>query len=195
MNAYSPSSNKAVTISLLTISIVLTGVMNSVLNAVNLEFQWLISAVSVVGIYRILYFTFDRFIWRWSLLRNLGLIIIPDLNGRWKGHIMSSYHLNNQNYPISVVITQQWSKILVRLETEKSDSKSIAASFLTDDPTSPELIYVYDNDPINMAPESMHAHSGTAKLRLTGSTLRGKYYTGRGRETTGDIVLERSKDA
>ncbi len=194
MNVYSPSRSKTVIVFLLTISVLLTGYVHNALSAINLEFQWLIDAFSAVGIYRVLYYAFDHFIWKWPLLRNRGLVTVPNLNGRWEGQLTSSYESDGNVHSISLVITQQWTKILVRLEAEESHSRSVAASFLTDDPTSPELVYVYENDPMAMAPKSMQIHSGTARLRLTGSTLCGQYYTGRGRGTIGDIVLERSQD-
>ncbi len=194
MNAYSPSGSRGVIVFLLTISVLLTGSVHSALSAVNLEFQWLIDAFSAVLIYRILYYAFDRFIWKWSPLRNLGLVAVPNLNGKWQGHLTSSYTSDNRSHSISVVITQQWSKISIQLEAEESHSRSVAASFLTDNPKSPELVYVYENVPESMKHKSMQIHGGTARLRLTDSTLRGQYYTGRGRETIGNIVLERSKD-
>ena len=162
-----------------------------ILDSVEFEPQWWISAPSAVVIYQILYYTFDHFIWKYRLLRYLRIVTVPNLNGKWKGHIKSSYEPNEQDYPISVVITQQWSKILVRLETDKSHSKSIAASFLMEDSSSPELMYVYGNEPRSITPESMHPHTGTTRLRLDGSVLQGTYYTGRGRSTFGDIRLEK----
>ena len=194
MSTYSSSGNRRVIVCLLTISITLTGSVHNTLNAFNLEFQWLIDVFSVVVIYRMLHYAFDHFIWKWSWLRKINLVTVPNLNGRWQGHLTSSYTPDNTPHPISVVITQQWSKIWIRLEAEKSHSKSIAASILTDNPTSPELIYVYENDPNAIVQKSMQKHGGTARLRLIDSTLCGQYYTGRGRGTIGDITLKRSKD-
>ena len=191
MNPYNPNGSGKVVTFLLIISILLAGLIHIGLDVVNFELQGLVSITSAVGMYRILYYVFDRFIWKWRLLRKIGLVTVPDLNGRWGGTIKSSYELDAQDYQIDVFITQQWSKILVRLETGESYSKSIASSFLTDDPSSPELVYVYDNDPRAMTPESMQSHGGTAKLRITDSGLQGQYYTGQGRRTIGDISLKR----
>ena len=190
MNSYNPSGNKGVVVFLLIISVLLAGFIHTGLNAIN-EYRWLISVPSVAGIYQILYYMFDRYIWKWSLLRKIDLVTVPDLNGKWRGQLTSSHKSDRHAYPISVIITQRWSKILIRLEAEKSHSRSIAANFLTDDPSSPELVYVYDNDPKAIVSESMHAHSGTARLRLIDSILQGKYYTGQDRKTVGDIELER----
>ena len=191
MNPYNPNGSRKVVTFLLIISVSLAGLVHTVLDVVNFELQGLVSITSAVGMYQILYYVFDRFIWKWRLLRKIGLVTVPNLNGRWGGTIKSSYGSDAQDYQIDVFITQQWSKILVRLEAGKSYSKSIAASFLTDDPSSPELVYVYDNDPRAMTPESMQSHGGTAKLRITDSGLQGQYYTGPGRRTIGDISLKR----
>ena len=191
MNPYNPNGSRKVVTILLIISISLAGLIHTGLDAVNFELHGLAGITSAVGMYHILYYVFDRFIWKWRSLRKLGLVTVPDLNGQWGGKIKSSYEPDAQDYQICVFITQQWSKILVRLEAGESYSKSIAASFLTDDPSSPELVYVYDNDPEAMTPESMHPHSGTAKLRITDSGLQGQYYTGQGRRTIGDISLKR----
>ena len=191
MNPYNPNGSRKVITFLLIISVSLAGLVHTGLDVVNFELQGLVSITSAVGMYQILYYVFDRFIWKWRLLRKIGLVTVPDLNGQWSGTINSSYKPDAQDYQIDVFITQQWSKILIRLKTEKSHSKSIVASFLTDDPSSPELVYVYDNDPVAMTPESMHSHGGTAKLRITDSGLQGQYYTGQGRKTIGDISLKR----
>ena len=191
MNPYNPNGSRKVITFLLIISVSLAGLVHTGLDAVNFELQGLVSITSAVGMYQILYYVFDRFIWKWSLLRKIELVTVPDLNGQWGGTINSSYESDAQDYQIKVFITQQWSKILIRLEAGESYSKSIAASFLTDDPSSPELVYVYDNDPMTMTPESMRSHGGTAKLRITDSGLQGQYYTGQGRRTIGDISLKR----
>ena len=191
MNPYNPNGSRKVVTILLIISISSAGLIHTKLDAINFESYGLAGIISAVGIYQVLYYLFDRFIWKWCLLRKLGLVTVPNLNGRWSGNLKSSYEPDVQDYQIDVFITQQWSKISVRLEAGESHSKSIAASFLTDDPSSPELVYVYDNDPGAMAPKSMHSHGGTAKLRVTDSGLQGQYYTGRGRGTVGDISLKR----
>ncbi|MBI1658855.1 MAG: hypothetical protein IS632_08830 [Thaumarchaeota archaeon] len=192
MNSYNPNGSEKVVVILLMVSVSLAGLIHAGLDAANLDLQWLISVPSVAIIYGILYYAFEHHVWKWRWLRKLKLVTVPNLNGRWDGQIKSSYASNGQDHQISVTITQQWSKILVRLEAKESNSKSIAASFLMDDPSSPELVYVYDNEPGTWAPESMHIHGGTARLRLTGSVLQGKYYTGQERRTVGEIKLKKA---
>lgn len=139
MNSYVPNNRRGVVSVLLMVSLGLVVAINAVLNTVDFEFQWITNPFSVVGIFGLLYFMFDRFIWKWRLLRCLDIVTIPDLNGVWRGEIESSHDQGSQPLQVSVVISQRWSKILVQLETEESYSKSVAASFLTNCSLSPEL--------------------------------------------------------
>lgn len=191
MNSYVPNNSWRVVSVLLVASIVLVGIINAVLNTVDFGLQWIVRPFSVAGLFGLLYFMFDRFIWKWHLLRRLDIVTIPDLNGAWSGEIESSHDQGSQPLQVSVVISQRWSKILVELETEESHSKSVAASFLTSYSSSPELVYAYVNEPKPNAQKSMEMHKGTARLVFTGQALEGDYYTGRGRVTVGSIRLTR----
>ena len=162
------------------------------LDAIDFKPQWFVSVPSFAGIYSALHWTFDRFVWKFRLLRSFGLIKVPDLNGQWGGQVASLYNQGDPAYPVSVVIMQRWSKIVIRLETGNSRSRSVAASFRTDDLPYPELMYVYVNEPKATALESMNTHRGTAVLELTDGGLQGDYYTGRGRGTVGSIKLSKA---
>ena len=190
MNSYVPNNIWRVVSVLLLASIMLTGALNLVLNTADFEFQWAVNPSSTAGIFGLLYYLFDRFIWKWELLRRFDIVTIPDLNGVWRGEIKSSYN-QGKTIQVSVIIKQRWSKILVELKANESHSKSVAASFLTDYSTSPELVYAYVNEPKPSAQESMEMHKGTTRLTFTGQALEGDYYTGRGRGTTGSIRLTR----
>ena len=192
MNSFVPNNRRRVVGALLAASIGLAGAINLVLSSIDFEFQWIASPFSVAGIFSLLYYLFDRFIWKWQLLRRLDLVTIPDLNGVWVGEIESFDYQSGQPLQVSVIISQWWSKILVELKTEESSSKSVAASFLTSCSSSPELVYAYVNEPKPKAQQSMEMHKGTARLVFTGQSLEGDYYTGRGRRTIGSIRLTRT---
>ena len=191
MNSYVPNNRRGVISVLLVASIVLVGAINAVSNVVDFEFQWIVNPFSVAGIFGLLYYMFDRYIWKWRLLRHFDIVTIPDLNGEWEGEIESSHDQDGQPVQVSVVISHRWSKILVELETQESHSKSVAASFLTRCSLSPELMYAFVNEPKPNTQESMEMHKGTARLTFTGRALEGDYYTGRGRRTIGSIRLTR----
>ena len=174
------------------ISVLLVWVFHVGLGAIDFEPQWWLSVPSFAGCYSGLYWLFDRYVWRLGLLRKLGLIQLPDLNGKWVGEVESSYGQDGRTHSVSVVILQRWSKMVLRLETEHSRSHSITASLRTIDLPTPELSYQYVNEPKSNAPGTMEMHRGTATLELTGYGLEGDYYTGRGRGEVGTIKLTRS---
>ena len=69
---------------------------------------------------------------------------------------------------------------------------------IADERTSrPSLQYVYNNEPRESAVETMHRHSGTARLTLERkngeAVLAGGYYTGRDRGSTGELEFRRAK--
>jgi len=54
------------------------------------------------------------------------------------------------------------------------------------------LIYHYLNEPKPNAMKTMHAHKGTAVLRLKNDEfMEGEYYTGRDRQNYGGLTLRR----
>ena len=97
-------------------------------------------------------------------------------------------------HAVSISITQKWSKLLVRFETEQSQSHSISGALKVAGVVYPELSYLYINQPKSLAPETMEIHRGTVTLELKGDVLEGEYYTGRGRMTFGSIRLTKIKN-
>ena len=161
-----------------------------ILDTIGLDPSWWLSAPSLAGCYSGLHWLHDRFLWRIRLLRMVTRL--PDLNGEWVGEVKSSYNQHGPAYEVSVVISQRWSKMLVRLETGQSRSHSVVASLKTADLPYPELSYLYVNSPKSNAPDTMEMHRGTATLELKGSNLEGEYYTGRGRRQIGMIKLRKA---
>ena len=189
MHSYEIEGRARVAVALAVASILMIWLLHVVLDAVNFEPQWWLSVPSFAGCYSGLHWFFDRYVWKSELLRKLKLIQLPDLNGRWIGEVTSSYSQDGCTHSVSVVILQRWSKILVRLESEHSRSRSISASLRTVDLLNAELSYQYVNEPMSNAPGTMEIHRGTATLELIGSSLEGDYYTGRGRGEVGTLKL------
>ena len=192
MHSYEVEGRGRVAVSFAVVSILMIWLLHVALDVINFEPQWWLSVPSFAGCYSGLHWLFDRYVWRLDLLRKLKLIHLPDLNGKWVGEVESSYDQDGRAQPVSVVILQRWSKILVRLETEHSRSRSTTASLRTIDLLNPELSYQYVNEPKSNAPGTMGMHRGTAILELIGSGLEGDYYAGRGRGEVGTFKLRRS---
>lgn len=148
---------------------------------------WL-KPLSPLFVYGVLYKVFEKYAWRHKIFQILGVVSVPDMRGRWKGKLRSSYKENGNNTEISsyLEISQTFSKIFVRTLYEKSQSTSIVANFaeLNDDSC---LLYTYENEPNSLKSGAMQIHRGTVKIRcLPGrKELIGTYFNSIGNH--GDI--------
>ncbi len=191
MHSYEVEGRGRVEVSLAVVSILMIWLLHVVLDTINFQPQWWLSVPSFAGCYSGLHWLFDHYGWRLGLFRKLKLAHLPNLNGEWVGEVESSYGPGGSAHLVSVIILQRWSKMLLRLETEHSRSHSITARLRTTDLPNPELSYQYVNEPVSNAPVTMEMHRGTAMLELTGSCLKGDYYTGRGRGEIGTLKLSK----
>ena len=190
MHSYDLEGRAKIYIGLAVLSIVPVWLLDTGLSAINYEPQWWLSTPSFAGFYSVLYWLFNCYVWRWSFLRKLGILNVPDLNGEWDGTIQSSYH-ENIAQQFTVTITQNWSKISIILENRGSRSRSNVASLKVSDSPFPELIYTYINEPKFNSHDTMHTHRGVAFLEYKNLNLEGGYFTGRDRNTYGQICLKR----
>ncbi len=194
MHPYETEGRQKVAIFLATVSVFLVWILDIVLGAIKYEPQWWLSVPSFAGFYSLVCWTFDHHLWRLRIFNLLGLVKAPDLNGEWSGWVNSSYTQGTTQTPVSVVIRQRWSKMILRLETEHSRSHSFAATLKTDDLPYPEFVHLYVNEPKSNAQDSMNTHRGTAILEFKDAGLEGDYYTGRGRSNFGTMKLRRNSD-
>lgn len=191
MHSYDVTGRGRVVAALTVASLVIVWLLHIGLSAIDFEPQWWLSVPSFAGAYSALHWLFDRYVWRLGLFRTVGLVTVPDLGGRWRGEVQSSYQPDGTPISVSVSILQRWSRVSISLETEQSRSRSVAATFRTEDVPRPELSYMYVNEPRGDAPDTMHMHRGTVILEATGDFLEGDYYTGRDRREIGTLKLWR----
>lgn len=164
--------------------------LDQTLNTLEQALPWYVEVPSVLGIVWGLWALFVNRLWKTALFRSLGVVRLPDLNGKWRAIIQTSFDPCNA-YRAEVTITQTWTHISVLLETPNSQSRSLTASLLVKEPEI-TLTYEYRNDPKPGAPSTMHSHRGTAILRLKGrNRMEGEYYSGRDRQNYGSLLLER----
>ncbi len=192
MHSYDLEGRGKVYTALAVVSLPPVWLLDAVMNAANFDPQWWVSAPSFAGFFWCLHWVFDHYIWRTCPLRQLGLVGAPDLGGEWVGSIESSYGQGEVSREIAVTIAQRWSTISITAETQQSRSHSVAASIRDDGGPSPELTYMYVNEPKSGAVPTMNTHRGTTILRLKEQTLEGDYYSGRGRQEIGSITLHRA---
>lgn len=139
--------------------------------------------------------------WRrlWKKFPAIGVRTFPDLNGVWKGSIVSTWidpETGNAKPPIptEIVIRQGLFSTHVSLKTGESTSHS-TRSFLEPfhDTHRYRIWYSYNNDPKAQVQHRSSPHEGVAFLELDLDVdphrLAGRYYTAR--KTTGDIEVSR----
>lgn len=194
MHPYATDSPRRgqVLLALVVISIPLTIVLNELLKAARIDVPWYLESPSLLAVYSVLWFFFDRWLWRKINRWFPDLLQVPDLNGGWKGSVRSSYDEFSQDYPVTISVKQSWSAISIRLKADLSNSQSFTASILTQTAGACILHYTYLNEPRARAVDTQVMHRGTATLELVSEgRLEGQYYNSRGRKTHGDICVER----
>lgn len=145
------------------------------------------AALSAGLIYGGLIFLYERWGWQW-------LSTIKNLNGTWVGRITTS-HNGGSTVPCVMRVRQTWTRMTIELETEQSRSRTTMAALYDDQPGDVGLKYEYVSEPRNLAVQTMHTHRGVCTLAIAAASeetrLSGDYFTGRGRETHGEITLHR----
>lgn len=172
-------------------TIALVGLANLAATAVAEEPQWWMTVISFGVPFAGVQWVAKRYAWRFALLRRLRLVAVPDLGGQWSGYLCSSHSDFSDQQPITVQITQRWSELSIVFDTQTSRSWSTSAILRMAGLSEAELTYTYLNEPKATADRAMHAHRGTATLRLVGDELIGEYYTGRDRGAFGKIAIRR----
>lgn len=151
---------------------------------------WL-ETISPVYAYGLIYSLFDKHLWTWGIFKKLGIVTVPDLRGRWKGKLRSSYKEGKKNKEISACleIKQTYSKVIVCIYYEKSQSESVKASFVELN-GEVYLFYTYDSEPNSLKVGTMQSHKGTVKLRLlpNENKLIGFYFNSIG--NSGELFFE-----
>ena len=174
------------------LAIALAWASSKFLAVAQLSLPWWVDAPSSMAFYGALYAFFDRYLWRNNFVHKLGLVRIPDLTGRWRGYLLTSFDGHAKRHDLMIHIFQSWTQITVYLTTPTSMSRSSAAVIQVDDPEGAALVYQYQNQPLADAMRTMHMHYGTAMLRISnGGCLAGDYYAGRDRRTFGRICCKR----
>lgn len=195
---YSSGSNERRnwTAALFSLSFVVSLVANGILIEI-LKIQWpwwfVVETPTTLGLFfGVIHWAFGKYIWRYQLLHKLRWVTIPDLNGKWKGHVCSSYDDHQVKKSVTMTIKQTWNKIRVELISDNSISCSEIAAITRESSTDYFLHYCYKNEPKPSSRGTMHAHRGTAHLRIKDNKLEGRYYSGRDRCTFGELLLTRN---
>lgn len=154
------------------------------------------SVMSLVGagaVFGALYWIFNRFAWRWPLIK--AAVKVPNIAGEWKckGTTINPDGSVAYEWRGTVKIYQRWDKIRVRMSTPQSGSNSVAAALVCDDADGYRLLYHYRNDP-KIEEVALKSHVGFCDINFATDlkTADGEYFNGRGRNTFGSMHLTRA---
>jgi len=191
MHGYSTDSSERrfAPLLLATLAVLCAWLCSKLMAAVHFSAPWWLDAPSSLAFYGVLNTLFDKHLWRNRFVRMLGLSRVPNLSGRWRGFLVSSFDGHVKRHEVLLQIFQSWTEISLYLTTITSISRSCVAEMQVSGPEGVALIYQYQNQPLSYAMKSMHMHYGTAMLRWSeeGDCLAGDYYSGRDRRTYGQI--------
>src|SRR5712692_3771802 len=160
MHGYSTDSveRRVVPLLLALLAIALAWVSSKSLAVIHLSIPWWVDAPSSMAFYGALYALFDKYLWRSSFVHKMGLARIPNLTGRWRVYLITSFDGHAKHHDLMINIFQSWTQIIVFLTTATSMSRSSAAVIQVDDPEGAALIYQYQNQPLADAMRTMHMH-------------------------------------
>jgi len=152
------------------------------------SFAFLIDSVGVLGAFGLLYKVFDLWAWRLPAFRDVHVVEVPIVAGRWVGHLKSSRDGHSVSYDAALEITQSFSRVKVAMYFATSRSSSLVAGFVEEPDGTPALHYEYQNVPDVDAAATMHIHYGTGKLHSVPGQprLEGAYYNW-GRDDRGNV--------
>jgi hypothetical protein len=148
-------------------------------------------------LYGVLYFLFDRQLWKSRVLRTIGIVRVPAVDGTWQGELRSSASQYSKAHPVKVRIHQSWSTIRLTLESENSFSSSEMASIGAISGHQFEIRWEYRAESKVPAQGEDFNHHGVTMLRfevednLVLPEMSGQYYTQHGRDTNGTISIKR----
>jgi hypothetical protein len=149
---------------------------------------------TVVTIVAFALLLWERYLWRWPILRLLGKR--PNLRGTWKGILQSDFEdpeTKKRHKPVEVylVVRQTYSTLDVRLFSKESSSVSLSANLSADSAGIYTLAVTYLNTPNALKLERSPISHGGMLLNLRGDSsvqqLDGKYWTDR--KTLGEVTL------
>lgn len=200
MHPYSDSTDRLkIYIYIAIISAIITPKLNNQLVALEFlkDFEpWISSSLSFTVVFTVLYQCFKHVLWRYKPIRKIAFLSIDNLNGIYRGELISSFKDadgNNVKVDLELNIQQDWTSIQIYMKTGSgsSTSQSIMANMCAINERSTRLIYYYTNTPLNeIADEDMFQHDGTANLIFNkDGTVEGNYFNGKLRK--GSIKLSK----
>jgi hypothetical protein len=156
----------------------------------------IIRAPSNAAIIGLILTAYDKWLWK---LKVLGLLVtVPNLNGRYRGSLMSSYDGNSVEKECVIEIFQTASKTTIYLfaknqQKEQSYSKSVSDVIHDNEDNQHQLLFRYYN--YGSDDKKLNGHEGFNQLKVDRKKdgtikLKGHYFTNREPQTRGKISVK-----
>jgi hypothetical protein len=157
-------------------------------------FQYLKPLPDVVTVVAALLVIFNKWAWRWWGIRQF--ITRPDLNGTWKGTVVSVWKRPGDSQAMPPIeayfaIRQTYTTLDIRLFTSESSSELIADSIVEDTAGIHVVGGLFRNTPTLLNRHRSPMHHGAVLLNVRGNpphALEGEYWTDR--NTKGELRFE-----
>ncbi|MDD0968503.1 MULTISPECIES: hypothetical protein [Pseudomonas] len=185
------------------------GIIIYVITKINGLTGLAIAGPSGAVLFFLLFLIFDLWIWKFKILYEWGIIKIPNIGGDWMAEISSGASTNKPSTAEDTAsktqeiilanfkVHQNYSRLLIKLDTKNSESISQMASLVMVSPECFKLRYEYlakykrdTNSPPLM-------HYGVTEFTLESansifdSKYEASYYTELSRDSHGSIVISR----
>ncbi len=147
------------------ISIGLIYLFKPILDNIPTYIQPIIEIPSVIGVYEFIKYIVNKYLWKTKLFSKL--LKVPNLNGIWNGVIETNYNGNDEKIDVKMTIKQDFDKILIIYDTEKSISYSTIAEINIENEYCTEIFYQYINEPKYKYCGELNIHHGSADYTLT----------------------------
>ncbi|MGH1457229.1 MAG: hypothetical protein ACRBDI_10645 [Alphaproteobacteria bacterium] len=154
-----------------------------------------LTGLSVFMVFGTIFWFFNQFLWKCKHVRKL--LLMPDLNGKWECSgitLIKAGEETNYAWKAEINITQSWSKIIIRLKTKESVSRSTSASITRLEGQGFKILYHYQNDPTAIV-DTLNKHDGAAEIIFNQDCTEGEghYFTDQHRSTVGSLTLRKIK--
>lgn len=162
----------------------------------HIDVPFYIELPSIPSVYALLFYLFDKYLWKHPIFKKLGIVVADDLNGKWEGNLKSSYDNHAKPIKTGLTIEQTATRIKICGTFNQSKSVSIHENFSRSEiDNKVALFYFFRNEPNYDAAETMSIHEGSVKLihDEKENILTGYYYSGRDRNNHGTIEVKRIK--
>lgn len=165
----------------------------SFVGSIYREFSILGASFSAFFVFSILWFVYSKYLWKVLYRINVGKI--PNLAGYWECEGVGKKYEGQsvENLWNGVIeIEQDYEKILIKLTTGQSQSKShsLIGEIELHGKNEATLSYMYENEP-NRIENGLNQHKGFCRLSfdLSSGTATGRYYTDCDRSSYGSMKL------